>query len=131
MIPVLLVDDHPQMRHILREMLETYSDLTVVGEAETGEDAVTKAAQLQPSVVIIDINLPTLNGIQATKLIRLRNPRTAVIILTAGDTRDSEKEQIVAAGAAALLDKSDLFETLHPSIHKAIKHQNTSFKNLV
>ena len=129
MISVLLVDNHPQMRQILREMLETYADLTVVGEAGTGEDAVTKAAQLQPSVVII--NLPTLNGIQATKLIRLRHPRTAVIILTAGDTRDSEKVQIVAAGAAALLDKSDLFETLHPSIHEAIKHQNTSFRNLV
>jgi DNA-binding NarL/FixJ family response regulator len=130
-IPVLLVDDHPQMRHILREMLETYTDLTVVGEAETGEEAVTKAAQLQPSVVIIDINLPTLNGIQATKLIRLRNPRTAVIILTAGDIRDADKEQIFSAGAAALLNKADLFESLHPSIHEAIKHQNTSFENLV
>lgn len=131
MIPVLLVDDHPQMRQILREMLETYADLTVVGEAETGEDAVTKAAQLQPSVVIIDMNLPTLNGLQATKMIRLRNPGTAVIILTAGYIHDSEKEEIVAAGAAALLDKSDLFETLHLSIHEAIKRQNTSFANPV
>ena len=119
------------MRLILREMLEAYVDLTVVGEAETGEDAVTKAAQFQPSVVIIDLNLPTLNGIQATKLIRLRNPRTAVIVLTGGDTRDSEKEQLFAAGAAALLNKADLFESLHPSIHEAIRHQQTSFKNFV
>ena len=62
---------------------------------------------------------------------KLRNPRTAVIILTPGDTRDSEKEQIFAAGAAALLNKADPFESLHPSIHEAIKHQNTSHKNLV
>ena len=89
-IPVLLVDDHPKMRRFLREMLETYADLTVVGKAETGEEAVTKAAQLQPAVVIIDINLPRLNGIQATKLIRLQNPRTAVIVLTAEFTPSTQ-----------------------------------------
>ena len=127
MIPVLLVDDHPQMRHILREMLETYADLTVVGEAETGEDAVTKAAQLQPSVVIIDIHLPTLNGIQATKQIKLRSPFTAVIGLTAGEPCDAEKELLLAAGGAALINKAEVFEALHPSIQGAVRGQ----KNLV
>ncbi len=117
------------MRLILREMLEAYADLPVVGEAENGEDAVTKPTELQPSVVIIDINLPMLNGIEAAKLIRLRNPGTAVIILTAGETRDSEKELIFAAGATALLNKADLFESLRPSIHEAIRHQQASFKN--
>lgn len=123
MIDVLLVDDHPHMRHLLREMLETYDDLTIVGEAETGEGAVLQAALLQPSVVIMDINLPTLDGIEATKLIKRRSPSTAVIGLTAGKPRDTEKELIFAAGGAALIDKAEIFEALHPAIHEAIRHQ--------
>ena len=111
------------MRRLLREMLETYADLTIVGEAETGEDAVTQAAQLQPAVVIIDIHLPTLNGIQATKLIKLRSPFTAVIGLTAGEPRDTEKELILAAGGAALINKAEVFEVLHPSIQEAVRRQ--------
>jgi len=127
MIDVLLVEDHPQMRRLLREMVETYADLTLVGEAETGEDAVAQAAQLQPSVVIIDIHLPTLNGIQATKQIKLRSPFTAVIGLTAGEPRDTEKELLLAAGGAALINKAEVFEALHPSIQEAVRRQ----KNLV
>jgi DNA-binding NarL/FixJ family response regulator len=123
MIDVLLVDDHPQMRRLLRDMLETYADLTIVGEAETGEEAVTAAIRLHPSVVIIDIHLPTLNGIQATKLIKLQSPSTAVVGLTAGDPLPTEKELLFAAGGVALINKADVFEALHLSIHEAVRRQ--------
>jgi DNA-binding NarL/FixJ family response regulator len=80
---------------------------------------------LQPHVVIIDINLPTLNGIEATKLIKLQSPSTAVIALTAGVPRGTENEQVLAAGAAALINKAELFDALYPSIHEAIRRQKT------
>ena len=125
MIGVLLVDDHPVMRRLLREMLETYDDLTIVGEAENGEDAVAQAAKLHPSVVIIDIHLPILNGIQATKLIKLRSPFTAVIGLTAGEPRHTEKEMIIAAGGAAVINKGEVIEALYPSILEALRRLST------
>jgi DNA-binding NarL/FixJ family response regulator len=123
MIDVFLVDDHPLMRRFLREMLETYADLTIVGEAETGEEAVTQAARLQPSVVIMDIHLPTLNGIQATKLIKAQSPSTAVIGLTAGEPHPTEKSLIFAAGGAALINKEEALISLHRSIHEAVSRQ--------
>jgi CheY-like chemotaxis protein len=119
MIGVLLVDDHPVMRQLLRDTLERYTDLSIVGEAESGEDAVAQATALQPSVVIMDINLPTMNGIQATKLIKLRSPSTAVIGLTAGD--QGHAKAMIAAGAAALIQKDDVLEALYPSILEAVK----------
>jgi two-component system, NarL family, response regulator LiaR len=120
MIDVLLVDDHPVMRQFLREMLESYADLTIVGEAQNGEDAVAQATTLQPSVVIIDINLPTMNGIQATKLIKLQSPFTAVIGLTAG-VQGHNENAMIAAGATAVINKAEVFEALYPSILEAVR----------
>ena len=120
MIDVLLVDDHPMMRHLLRQMVETYSDLTMVGEAENGEDAVTQAAALQPSVVLIDVHLPAMTGIQATKLIKVLCPCSAVIGLTAGTPGES-KLTMIAAGAAAVIDKAEVLESLYPLILDVVR----------
>ncbi len=125
MIRILLVDDHPVMRQLLRSILESYADLIIVGEARSGEEAVALAAESQPTVVIIDINLPTMNGIQATKLIKLRRPSTAVIGLTAGDHDQSEKAMI-AAGAAALVNKEEALVALYPTILDAVRKTGTS-----
>jgi len=111
------------MRHFLREMLETYADLIIIGEAETGEEAIMQAARLKPSVVIMDVHLPTLNGIQTTKLIKAQSPSTAVIGLTAGEPHPAEKELIFAAGAAALINKEEALISLHRSIHEAVSRQ--------
>ena len=82
-IEILLVDDHTPIRKLLREIIETYGDLSVVGEAANGEEAMLLAAKLKPAVVIMDTHLPVLGGIPATTLIKLNNPFTAVIGLTA------------------------------------------------
>lgn len=120
MIDVLLVDDHPMMRQLLRQMVETYADLTIVGEAENGEDAVTQAAALQPSVVLIDVHLPAMNGIQATKLIKVLSPSSAVIGLTAGAPGESN-QTMIAAGAAAVIDKAEVLESLYPLILDVVR----------
>jgi two-component system nitrate/nitrite response regulator NarL len=120
MIDVLLVDDHPVMRQLLREILEGHPDVTIVGEAANGEEAIAEVTQLQPSVAIVDINLPTITGIQTTELIKLRSPVTAIIGLTAGVQGITERAML-AAGAVEVINKAEVFEALYPTILKAVK----------
>jgi DNA-binding NarL/FixJ family response regulator len=115
MITVLLVDDYPAMRQLLREVLQRHADIEVIGEAATGEEAVVRHRTLKPTVVVIDIQLPTMTGIQATTLIKRQSPLTTIIGLTAGAT-DSAETSMRAAGAAAVLSKDNLLETLYPAI---------------
>jgi DNA-binding NarL/FixJ family response regulator len=120
MIEILLVDDHPHVRRILRELIETYDDLMIVGEAVDGEEAVLLAAKLKPAAVVMDIHLPVLSGVSATTLIKMNNPFSVVIGLTAGDPHEDEKAMIIA-GAAAVINKSELLHALHPAIVNAVK----------
>ena len=119
-IEILLVDDHPQVRKLLREVIETYDVLRVVGEAINGEEAVLFAAKLKPAAVVMDVHLPVLNGVPATALIKRSNPFTAIIGLTAGDPHEDAKAMTIA-GAAVVINKSDAFHALYPAILNAIK----------
>ncbi len=99
-IDVMIVDDHPVFRQGLRNVLAAQDDLHVVDEAADGETAIAKAESVHPDVVIMDINLPDLNGLQATREIRERCPDIKVIMLTAYD----DEEQVyhaIRAGARA------------------------------
>ncbi len=99
-IDVMIVDDHPVFRQGLKNVLAAQDDLRVVDEAADGESAIKKAELVHPDVVIMDINLPELNGLQATRELRDRCPDIKVIMLTAYD----DEEQIyhaIRAGASA------------------------------
>ncbi len=120
MIDVLIVDDHPVMRELLRQVLETYPDVCVVAEAVNGEEAVKQASQFQPAVAVIDIRLPTMSGIEAAKLIKLQSPCTAIIGLTAGEPTESDMA-MMSAGAISVIDKTDLVHRLYPLILDAVK----------
>jgi|ERR1043165_2577466 DNA-binding NarL/FixJ family response regulator len=119
MIDVLLVDDHPVMRELLRHVLEVYPDLSIVAEAANGEDAIVQATRFQPSVAIVDVRMPTMNGIEATKKIRVQSPSTVVIGLTAGQP-DHEDLEMISAGAAKVIDKADVVNSLYPAIINAV-----------
>lgn len=123
-IEILLVDDHPLVRRLLRRMIESYNDLRVVGEAVNGEEAVLLAARLKPDVVIMDIHLPVLSGISASTLIKVNNPFVTVIALTAGGPCQDEKAMTIA-GAAAVINKSDILHALRPAILNAVKRVKT------
>jgi NarL family two-component system response regulator LiaR len=84
-ITVALADDHKLLREGMRRVLEKEPDLRVVGEAANGADAVAMVQALRPDVVLMDVVMPELNGIEATKQIKISNPATAVIILSAYD----------------------------------------------
>ena len=119
MINVLVVDDHPIMQQLLRDILQRYPDICVVGEAHNGEDAILQSIKLTPTVVVIDINLPTISGMEATRLIKLQRPCTTVIGLTAG-VPDQILTAMLEAGAAAVLSKEDVLNSLYPTIVEAV-----------
>ena len=81
-IRVLMVDDHAILREGLRALLSYYEDVEVVGEAQDGAEAVARVGELLPDVVLMDIAMPGMNGLEATRLIRERYPQTRVLILT-------------------------------------------------
>ncbi len=81
-IRILIADDHPVFRFGLRALLETQADMDVVGEAESGETAVSLAQSLQPDVILMDINMPGINGIEATKQIVVNTPTSNVLMIT-------------------------------------------------
>jgi len=103
-IRVLLAEDHTIVREGTREFVRRESDMEVVGEASDGEEAVKLATELQPDVIVMDIHMPKLNGIEATKRIKELYPSIAVLILTAYDY-DQYIFALLEAGAAGYLLK--------------------------
>jgi len=81
-IRIVLADDHELVRSGLIKLLETYKDLAIVGEAGDGLEAVEKTKKLNPDVLIIDLSMPKLSGIEATKIVRKECPNVAVLVLT-------------------------------------------------
>jgi DNA-binding NarL/FixJ family response regulator len=135
-ISILLVDDHTVVRQGLRALLSSEEDLQVVGEAENGRQAVALAKQNLPDVVVMDIAMPLLNGLEATKQILKLVPSTKVLVLTSyGD--DDCIRQLMEAGAAGYLVKqtaaNDLLKAIRevqrgnaffsPSIAKRLRDQ--------
>lgn len=103
-IRVLLAEDHVVVRESIRQFLERETDLEVVGEAGDGEQAVQMVSRLSPNVVVLDVAMPKLNGIEATKQIKQIKPSTAILILTAYDY-DQYVFALLEAGAAGYLLK--------------------------
>lgn len=116
---VLLVDDHPVVRSGLRAVLEVGDRVSVIGEAATGEEAVTLAGHLRPDVVLCDLRLGAgIDGIQTTAALRELNPPPAVVILTTFD-RDAEILSAIEAGAAGYLLKDVDPEAIIDGIERA------------
>jgi DNA-binding NarL/FixJ family response regulator len=104
---ILLADDHPVFRKGLRALLTSLPEATVVGEAADGEDAVRLAAQHEPDIVVMDINMPGVNGVEATRRIVAARPSTAVLVLTMFDDDDSVFAAMRAGARGYLVKGSD------------------------
>lgn len=114
MINILLADDHALLREGLKKSFESAGD-KVVGEASTGEEAVAMARALKPQVVLMDLSMPVMDGIEATKRIREEVPMTRVAVLTMHDDIDKTRDAI-AAGASAYLSKGTSFTEVRDTV---------------
>jgi DNA-binding NarL/FixJ family response regulator len=124
-ITVLLAEDHQIVREGFRSLLEHERDIEVVGEAETGRQAVQLTRKLRPSVVVMDIAMPLLNGMEATRQIRKDFPNTKVLILSA-HSDDAYIEQVALLGAAGFLLKQSSSHVLATAIRE-VQKGNTFF----
>lgn len=116
-IRILLVDDHPIIRQCIRLLLDRNAETTVVGETDNGESAISLVQQLKPDVVIMDIMMPVLNGIEATRQILKLLPKTKVIALSAHFQKSFVKNMF-DAGACGYLLKDSLYSELVPALKK-------------
>jgi len=121
-IKVLLADDHKIVRDGLRTLLENHPEITVVGEAEDGRETVQLAQKLAPAVVIMDIAMPDLNGIEATRQIISEHPHIKVVALSMHSDRRFVSEML-KAGASAYLLKDCAFEELVNAILTVMKNK--------
>lgn len=132
-INILLVDDHPIVRKGTKEMLEPYGDLNVIGEASDGREALAFVAATRPDVILMDVSMPGMNGIEATQAIKKLTPSVAILVLTSYDD-DAYVFALLEAGAAGYILKNtredelvgairSVFHgesVLHPSIAKKV-----------
>jgi DNA-binding NarL/FixJ family response regulator len=122
MIRILLADDHDIMRRGLRDILNTYDDWEVCGEAANGRDAVRMAEELKPDVIVLDLSMPELNGIEACRVIKKSLPNTEVLIYTLHETEQLIRRGL-AAGARGFVLKSDTELKLVEAIETLSRHK--------
>jgi len=126
---ILVADDHEVVRKGLVALLQAQADWQVCGEAGDGREAVDKAQQLKPDVVILDIGMPSLNGLEATRQILKTNPSARVLILTLHDS-DQVVRDVLNAGARGFLLKSDAARDLVAAV-EALRRDKTYFTSKV
>ncbi|HEY3346658.1 MAG TPA: response regulator transcription factor [Nitrospirota bacterium] len=129
MLKILLVDDHTIVRQGLRALLESQEGFQVVGEADNGRDAVKKAQELQPDVVIMDIAMPILNGLEATRQIKKIMPEVKIVALTMYNDEEYVF-QILKSGASGYLIKETAANELITAIN-SVKGGNPFFSPLI
>jgi DNA-binding NarL/FixJ family response regulator len=122
-ISVLLAEDHTIVRKGLRALLDEAEDIVVVAEAENGREAVSRTQELQPDVVIMDISMPLLNGLEATRQIKKAQPDTRVLILTVHDNEEYIL-QTLQAGATGYLVKHSAPAELVAAIEAAYRGES-------
>jgi len=128
MIRVLIADDHTIVRKGLCSLLEKESDIDVVAEAENGRDAIIKAEEIQPDVVVMDIGMPLLNGIETSRQLKKRCPEIEIIILTMHANEEYVLQALRAGASGYLVKKAaplDLVTAIH-EVHKGKSYLSAS-----
>lgn len=122
-VSIFIADDYPVVRRGLRALLETQPEWQIVGEASNGREAVARVAELCPDLVIMDISMPELNGLDATRLIRKALPETRVLILTGYNT-DATMGKALQVGVQGYVFKNDAEADLVAAVKALMKGQD-------
>ena len=120
MISVLLTDDHALVRSGIRRLLEDSNQVRIVGEAESGEEGVKLAQELEPDVILMDVNMPGIGGVEACRRILQRNPKQKIIVLTIHNEQTFPK-RMLEIGARGYLTKECGFEEMLSAINQVYK----------
>lgn len=124
-LDILIADDHQMVRNGFRRLIDKQHDLKVIGETSNGKETVKLARKKIPDVILMDVNMPEMDGIEATKIISSEIPEICIIGLSLHD-RKEVVEDMVSAGACAYLSKDQAFETLCKTIRNEVKKKNFS-----
>jgi DNA-binding NarL/FixJ family response regulator len=114
---ILIVDDHAQLRVLMREIVAEVSDLHMVGEAADGAEAIRLVQALRPAIVLLDLAIPGVSGLEVLQWMKVEHPETKVIIVTV-HTEDAYRQAAEASGADAFLLKKTLVSDLLPTIRR-------------
>ena len=116
-IRILVVDDNEAVRRGICQLLQSQADIEIVCQASDGADAVRKAREHRPDLVLLDITMPTMNGLEATRMIKQELPSTEILIVSQHDSRIHETDAL-AAGASGYVVKSNASRDLLPAVRK-------------
>ncbi|MGD0212045.1 MAG: response regulator transcription factor [Terriglobales bacterium] len=121
-VRILVADDHPVVRHGLRTLLGSRPEWEIIDEAEDGVEAVERAERLQPDVVVLDVSMPRMDGLEACRRIRKRVPKSEVLIVTQHDSAQMIREA-KNAGAKGYVVKSDAARDLLLAVEAVSQHR--------
>jgi len=122
---ILLVDDHPIYRNGLKSLIALQNDMEIVGEAENGQEAIVKTRKLHPDIILMDINMPVMTGMEATRRILAEMPDTKILALSMWSD-DGNRSEMMRAGARKYLLKDGDIEELIAAIREAADSSKTS-----
>jgi DNA-binding NarL/FixJ family response regulator len=122
-VRILIADDHEIFRRGLRSLLESHPEWEVCGEAVDGQDAVDRVKELQPDVIVLDVGMPRMNGLEAAELIRKQIPDSRIVILSQHEPQ-VVKQAALSAGARAYVTKSQVSQELVTAIERIISSDN-------
>src|ERR1700756_1816914 len=121
-IRILLVDDHPIVRQGLKTLLEGHSDWQVIGEAADGAEALEKAKDINPDVMVLDVTMPRMNGLEACRLLRRQSPALEILFVTQHDSPQMMREAL-EAGARGYVVKSNAARDLLAAVEAVSQHR--------
>ncbi|HXN24990.1 MAG TPA: response regulator transcription factor [Candidatus Dormibacteraeota bacterium] len=115
---ILIVDDNPSVRRVIRRILESHHDFDICGEAVNGQDAIAKARQLRPDLIVLDFSMPVMNGVEAADMLSKTMPEIPLIMLTAHKNRFIELIARAAGVRTVLLKDERMEGSLRDAVHE-------------
>ncbi|HTZ97319.1 MAG TPA: response regulator transcription factor [Terriglobales bacterium] len=122
-VRILIVDDHPVVRHGLKVLLGEHPGWEVIGEASDGVEAVDKAVTLDPDVIVLDVTMPRMNGLEACRRILQKDPNCEILVITQYDSQQMMREAL-ACGARGYIVKSNAARDLLAAVEAVSQHRS-------